>query len=221
MIIRHAGPRAVALNAFAGAGERALFEEYARAEMQGFGGAFGQVDTAAAAVALIGKVRLAYGAGGAVQKIFPLDWQDALSRAVPVVDLLIPGMLTSPSKGALAKTYRELGVLIDDWTGRKFRWASQGKRDDGTPYSWQQWGDLGKTYLDSIIYNSALPLTDGFIANAFQALKEFLASLRTVFTPTEWPLWAKAAVTLAGVGAVAYLVRQAADSVRSVRRAAR
>jgi hypothetical protein len=214
MIVRHNASRLSALGAFSGAGSRALFDKYENVEMRGFGGAFGAFDPPTAAVGVIAKVRLAYGAGGALQKIFPLDWQDALSRAVPVVDLLIPGILTSPSKGALAKSYKDLGAQIDDWAGRKYRWASQGKRDDGTAYSWEQWAELGKVYLNSAIYQSSLPVTDGFAANALTAIADFIDSFRRVFTPTEWPTWAKVAAVIAGAGVIAYTVNTFRASTR-------
>lgn len=208
MIVRHGYPsNAAALAGLSGAGGRALFEKFDQVEMRGFGayGAFGEWDPAISALGVKAKVRLAYGAGGAVQSLFPLDWQDALGKAMPVVSLFVPGIFTSPSKGALAKAYRDLGDKIDRWGTVHYEWAKAGKRDDGTPYSWSQWADLGKVYLDSIVYLSALPLTDGFLASGFQSVREFAESVRRLFTPAEWPTWAKVAAGLAGAVAVAYI----------------
>ena len=218
MIIRHAGPRTVALNAFTGAGERALFEEYARAEMQGFGGAFGAADPANGSLLVVAKLRLAYAAGGALQQIFPLDWEDVLGKALqfnwaaPLMGQNIVGTyfakaLQSPGKAALAKNYKDLGLLIDDFADRKRRWAAAGTRDDGTPYSWKQWGDLAEVYLNSIVYYSKLPVTDGFIVNATLSIRDFLLDLPKVFQPTKWPTWLKVAAGLVGVAAAAYIIR--------------
>jgi hypothetical protein len=213
MILRHRGNPQNALAGLSGAGTRTLFdglEAYAQAEMRGFG----VFDPAVSAVGVIAKVRLAYGAGGALQAIIPLDFKDLIAKSNPLTRLFPPEILVSPSKGALAKSYKDLGALIDDWAGRKYQWASQGKRDDGTPYSWARWADLGKTYMDTILYQSALPVTDGFAANAVTSIAEFINSLRTVFTPTEWPTWAKVAAGLAGVAAVAYVVNTVRGPLR-------
>ena len=210
MIIRHAGPPQVALSRFSGSSEWFLFDRYAQAEMRGFGA----WDPSITALSVIGKVRLAYGAGGFLLKIVPLDWQDLLSKAAPTIDLILPGVLVSPSLGAIAKSYRDLGANIDDWASRKYRWAKAGKRDDGTPYSWKQWGELGQVYLNSVTYLSLLPVTDGFFADALQSVKEFLQSIANLFTPSEWPTWAKVAAGLAGVAAVAYVI----NTVRGPRR---
>ena len=206
MIVRHNTSRLAALGAYSGAGERALFDKYENVEMRGFG-AFGALDPATSALAVIAKVRLAYGAGGLIQKIVPLDAQDLIAKSNPLTTLFTPQILVSPSKGALAKSYKDLGANIDDWADRKYRWASMGKRDDGTPYSWRQWGDLGQVYLDSIIYLSSLPVTDGFAANAATSIKEFFVSLYAITQPTEWPDWAKFAAGLAGIAALAYVYR--------------
>lgn len=206
MIVRHNASRLSALGALSGAGSRALFDKYENVEMRGFDGAFGAFDPATAALGVIAKVRLAYGAGGALQAIVPLDWQDAIAKSSLLTRLFTPEILVSPSKGALAKAYRDLGAQIDDWADRKYRWAQQGKRDDGSAYGWKQWGDLGETYLNSIVYLSKLPVTDGLLTNALISVKEFLQSLATVFTPTEWPLWAKAAAGLAGLAALTYIL---------------
>jgi hypothetical protein len=214
MIVRHnyATP-AQALNRFSGSSEWFLFDKYDRVEMRGFD-AFGAVDTAIAALGVITKVKLAYGAGGLLLKIFPVDFEDLVAKAAPAVDLLLPGMLTSPSKGAISKTYRDLGALIDDWASRKYRWAQAGKRDDGTAYSWKQWGELGKVYLDSVVYTAGLPIGDGYFANAAQAIKEFIESLIKFFQPTEWPTWAKVAAGLAGAVAVAYVINTVRGPLR-------
>ena len=214
MIVRHNASRLSALGAFSGAGSRALFDKYENVEMRGFDGAFGAFDPPTAAVGVIAKVRLAYGAGGALQAIIPLDWQDLIAKSNPLTLLFTPQILVSPSKGALAKTYKELGAQIDDWANRKYRWASQGKRDDGTAYSWEQWAELGKVYLNSAIYLSSLPVTDGFAANALTVIADFIESFRRVFTPTEWPVWAKVAAVIAGAGVLAYTVNTFRASTR-------
>lgn len=207
MIVRHNASRMAALGSFSGAGARSLFDKYENVEMRGFGGAFGAFDPATAALGVIAKVRLAYGAGGALQAIVPLDWQDAIAKSNLLTTLFTPQILVSPSKGALAKAYKDLGTQIEDWADRKYRWARAGRRDDGSAYSWSQWAELGKVYLNSIIYLSSLPVTDGFLGNALTSIKEFLQSLATMFTPMEWPVWAKVAAGLVGLAAVAYIIR--------------
>lgn len=216
MIIRHRGNPQNALAGLSGAGDRALFdglEDYARSEMHGFGA----WDPSTSALIVIAKVRLAYAAGGQLVKLFPMEALDVIAKQLPLTAFYTPELLTSPSQGALAKAYRDLGERIDTWADRNFRWAKQGKRDDGTPYSWERWGELGNTYLDSITYYTRLSVSDNYFLNATQAVKEFVESVRVLFTPTEWPTWAKVAAGLAGVAAVAYIVRSAADSVRAVR----
>lgn len=216
MIIRHAQPRQVALGQLSGAGARSLFdglEEYANAEMRGFG-AF---DPATSALGVITKVKLAYTAGGGLIQVVPLDFNDLLLTGNPffqIHKLIDPDAFASPSKNALAKSYKDLGAQIDDWADRKYRWAKTGRRDDGTPYSWKQWGELGEVYLNSITYLSALPVSNGLFANAAQSVKEFIQSIANLFTPSEWPTWAKVAAGLAGLVAVAYIVNTVRGPLR-------
>jgi hypothetical protein len=218
VIIRHAGSRRSALSSFSGSNEWFLFdglEKYRDVEWRGFGA----WDPATAARGVVFKVKLAYGAGGGLQSIFPIDWQDTLAQQplLSVVELFIPGIFTSPSKGAMAKAYRDLGAQIDDWADRKFRWAQAGRRDDGTSYSWKQWGDLGQVYLDSITYQASLPVTNGLWANAATSVKEFIQSVLSIFQPTEWPTWAKVAAGVVGLAAVAYIVNSGRGLVRDIR----
>jgi hypothetical protein len=219
MIIRHSTSRTSALGQLSGAGARSLFDgldAYAAAEMRGFSG-FGARDATLSALGVIGKVRLAYAAGGAVQAIIPLDFQDLLAKSNPLTALFTPDVLVSPSKGALAKAYRDLGVQIDDWANRKYRWAQAGRRDDGSSYSWKQWADLGQVYLGSIQSYTKIAATDSFMANAITSMAEFVESIRQVFTPTEWPGWAKAAAGLAGLAALAYITGTFTDTAKTIR----
>lgn len=207
MVRSHAGNRLDALQRLARGGNALMFD--------GFGAA--DVLTEAKALALVTKMKLAYAAGGAVQYLFPLDFQDLLARApgMAVVELFLPDVLRSPSKAAQVKAYSDLGKQIDDWADRKLRWAQAGRRDDGTAYSWQRWGELAQVYLDSILYYSKISVTDGYFANAATAAKEFMQSLVTVFQPTEWPTWAKLAAGAAGLAAVAYFVNTLRGATRT------
>lgn len=202
MIIRHNAPRQIALARFSGAGSRSLFDAYANAEMRGFNG-FGVADGPASGLVAIGKVRLAYGAGGAVLAIVPINWQDLIAKFNPLRMLFTPETLDTPEKAALAKSYSVLGDQIDDWADRKYQWAKAGRRDDGTPYSWAQWADLGQTYLDAIVYQSSLPVTDGFVTNAAIALRESAKAVADIPQPWKWPGWVQA-VAVVAVGAYLY-----------------
>lgn len=216
MIVRHNASRLAALGTLSGAGSRALFDKYENVEMHGFGSAFG-ADPGNNSLLVVAKLRLAYAAGGAVQKIFPLDWEDVIGKALSynwanpmmgsVVGTYLADAIKSPGKAALAKEYKNLGAMIDDLSDRKRRWAAAGKRDDGSAFSWQQWGELAQVYLNSIVYYSKMPVTDGFIVNAGLSIKDFFGDLAKVVQPTEWPLWVKVSVGLVGLAAVSYIVR--------------
>lgn len=42
-----------------------------------------------------------------------------------------------------AKTMQTIRTQIEKWASTYRSWAAGGQRDDGTPYSWQQWFDYG------------------------------------------------------------------------------
>lgn len=200
MIASHAGMgRLAALQSMARGGNALMFDAYGEAE----GGTLAEIS----ARALIAKVRAAYAAGGVVLKIVPVDWQDFVRKSNPLIGLVSDDALVSPSKAAIAKNYRDLAQQIDRWADVYFAWAKAGRRDDGTAYSWARWGQYGRELLDTILYYSKMPVTDGFAANALQAAREFVGSVGQVFTPSVWPAWVKVAAFVAGAGVVAYAFR--------------
>lgn len=47
------------------------------------------------------------------------------------------------AKQTNAKTMQSIQAQIEKWASTYREWATNGRRDDGTPYSWRQWFDYG------------------------------------------------------------------------------
>lgn len=94
----------------------------------------------------ISELRNAYVKGAATIGI--------VRTATPAVWDWVAG--TSSVSNTIVANYKQLGLQILDWATRLKRWATQGKRDDGTAYTWDRWATHGKTLGDAVSYQSKL-----------------------------------------------------------------
>ena len=174
---------------------------------QGYSSHYGDQPSSAFDPAVaVAKVTAAYAAGGVAvsmpnpnilmgSALFQLDWAVEGYRLQSTVQ----------------KVYLDLGKNVWDWATKYKGWAAAGKRDNGTPYSWGQWYEHGKTLLDSIVYQTGVYL-DPTIATAF--IDAVRATGQQLINPTQWPWWLR----LAAAGGIAFVAMKALGTVGDAKR---
>ncbi len=95
-------------------------------------------------------------------------------------------------------TIEELAKNFAVWSTLHLKWAMNGKRDDGSPYSWALWLEGGKVIADGAAYVGGVSWSDSEVANELLAIKQTASD---AVSPSVWPLWAKVGIGL-GVAAV-------------------
>ena len=107
---------------------------------------FGQVDVTAKANAVVSEIERQYRAGAVKVRLSP----DAITRFL-VLGAAFPFVSASSQEQAIQKNLQVLGERIKKWKTIYRRWAEQGKRDDGSAYTWERWISFGTEDIASEI----------------------------------------------------------------------
>ncbi len=83
------------------------------------------------------------------------------------------------------------------WSTTWLRWAMNGKRDDGSPYSWGQWLDGAKQITKDAQDIGGISWDYSDLNAQWLALQK---TAKDVQDPSEWPTWAKVGLGLAVAG---------------------
>ncbi|MFN7132664.1 MAG: hypothetical protein ACK4N5_11325 [Myxococcales bacterium] len=133
------------------------------------------------------------------------------------------GWLTSSQQAAAEKAMKDLAPLVVKWRGTYRTWARNGKRDDGSSYTWKRWAEHGEKDLLSAVRTYTSAHYDGSSVRAVlkaaeATVADTAAVVKTVANPLKWPWWVKAGVSL-GLGIV--VVAVAAPYVKAARAVAK
>jgi hypothetical protein len=77
---------------------------------------------------------------------------------------------------------------IRRWADVYRRWASLGRRDDGSPYSWDRWDSHGRELAQAIQFHSGEAFATTALSNV---LDTAAATIKQVASPSLWPDWLK------------------------------
>jgi hypothetical protein len=87
-------------------------------------------------------------AGAVLGAMGPLGWLGGLASAAEE-------LLANDAQKRAAAALREIADEVPRWMGpdgEVYRWAQQGRRDNGTPFSVAQWLELGNAIASSLAY---------------------------------------------------------------------
>ncbi len=107
----------------------------------------------------------------------------------------------SQTQLATEKAIKVVASEYGKWSTTWLKWAMNGKRDDGSVYSWALWLDGAQQIAKDANDIGGISWDSSELANSVQTLKDIGADLKKAATPSEWPLWAKVGIGL-GIAAV-------------------
>ena len=74
------------------------------------------------------------------------------------------------------------------WNTTFLAWAYNGKRDDGTAYSWGEWADFGYTLISQANTQANISYDYSYLNSLIATIKQ---TYKDIATPSSWPIWAK------------------------------
>jgi len=213
-------------NGFNGAGGEALFESFGRYGAIQMPPIILPSDTEALAVQqqmqdAMDEMDKLYWRTGFLLKVFPLDLQTFLTRAVGPAGYFIADEDVSDTAKQVLGTYKQLGQRIHRWKTVLATSVWHEKTPDGDPYDLNRWKALGEVYAENARFLGKLAVSDGFFANVIQSIRELPDDFRrvagSITNPTAWPTWLKVVGGLAAIVGAAYVVNSFTTAAKVVR----
>lgn len=119
-------------------------------------------------------------------------------------DILTLGTMSNNTQSTVLANMKTLIGQLADLHTRLLVWAINGKRDDGSTYSWAQWVDYAKTLGDGAAYQAKT----GFDSSNFVAIASALKQTAVdPHLPDGIPWWAYAGGALCAAIGLSYVVR--------------
>jgi len=226
MIIRTGPNRFRSPTALNGAGGEALFDAFGRFGAIQLDPIILSSDTEALAVQqqmqdAMDEMDKLYWRAGFLLKVFPIDLQTFLTRAIGPAGYFIADEDVSDTARQVLGTYKQLGERIHRWKTVLSTSVWHGKTPEGNPFDLNRWKALGEVYADNARYLGKLAVSDGFFANAIRSIRELPDDFRrvaaSIVNPTLWPTWLKVTAGIAAVAGVAYVLNSFTGAARAIR----
>ncbi len=145
----------------------------------------------------------------AVEGLFAAAAGKAAGQSGSVYNLVHAGSWLNPLQQSVNDTMNTTRVQLDFWEGDLLTQAIRGTRDDGSPYTWGEWADVGKTLGEQIKRQFGLMEEGDDLAGPWANLKGLAQQTYDEIKPTLDDAWGTVKLVLLGaavlVGTAFYL----------------